>query len=106
MAAPNLPIANGGDGVQAPVLDWANGQMIVVAGSSAQSAALTAVGVTLISDTDCYIKWGSNPTAAAAAGNAFLAAGIPFGLGINPGLIAVIQKSAGGNLFILPWIEV
>jgi hypothetical protein len=74
---------------------------VAVSGSSAQSGAITAAVVRLVSSTDCHVKFGSNPTAVADGTSLFLPAGVPeyfqFGSGDK---IAVIQDSTSGNLFI------
>lgn len=106
MGKPHVPMAAEGIGIQAPVPDWAKAQVVTISGTSAQSSLTKASCVTLVSDTDCYVTWGANPTASAtAAGNIFLAAGVYLTVGNRPGMFAGIQKSAGGTLFILPAIE-
>jgi hypothetical protein len=74
---------------------------VSVSGSSAQSGAITASVVRVIATTDCHIKFGSNPTAAADGTSLFLPAYaaeyFQFGSGDK---IAVIQDAASGNLFI------
>lgn len=106
MAAPHLPLAAGGDSIQAPVPDWVNGQVVTVGVASAQSASIIQSCVTLISTTNCWVKWGANPTAVAAtAGNLYLPAGTPWTVGNRIGKYAVIQDTAGGFLVLLPAIE-
>ena len=73
---------------------------VTVSGTSAQSAAVSGSNkemrrVRLFSDTDCFVTWGSAPT---ALNNG--AAGMPMGaenpevIGIEAGhLIAVIERS-------------
>jgi hypothetical protein len=76
----------------------------------AASVASNAVGATtrrvvLISDTDCWVSIGANPTAAKqTAGSFTLAAKSPsYPIKVVPGVtkIAVIQDSAAGYLSII-----
>lgn len=72
-------------------------------GTSAQS---TAVGIStsivrLVATEDCHLAFGTNPTAVADGTCMFLPADTECYIGIQPShKIAVIQDSAGGDLFI------
>lgn len=77
-------------------------QALAFTGTSAQSAALQASTtlIRLFATTDCFIQVGTNPTAAANT-SMFIAAGIYEYIGVAPGaLVAAIQSSAGGTLYI------
>lgn len=73
-----------------------------VAAASAQGQAMTA-GQTyrFVSNTNCWLKFGANPTAVAGAdGNLYLPANVPLFV-ICQGtatLVAVIRDTADGNL--------
>jgi hypothetical protein len=74
-------------------------QNVAVGSSSTQSTALGAQTrcVRLVSNTDCYIAIGSNPTATTSG--LLLLASQPEYFTVRPGeLIAVIQSSASGTL--------
>lgn len=74
-----------------------------VTSTSAQTAAVGTAGeYEIATDTDCYVLVGSNPTAAATTSR-FLAAGAAFTLQLaSTDKVAVIRKSADGNLTVLP----
>lgn len=76
-------------------------QVVAFTGSSAQSVALAAA-TTLIrvtSNQDCFLAFGSNPTATNTA--FFLPAGAVDYLGVTPGTkVAALQATAGGNLYL------
>lgn len=81
-------------------------QVVATSGTSAQSAAVnaTTTRVFLTCTQDCWVSIGSNPTASAAAGSFFIAAGSPFyPISVTGGSskIAVIQDSAAGKLSIV-----
>ena len=82
-------------------------QVVAVGAASAQSAAVGANTnrVVLVSTTACWVAFGSNPTAVAAAtGNVYVPANIPMPpISVTSGTtkIAVIQASAGGSLSII-----
>lgn len=76
---------------------------LAYAGTSAQSAAITATEVLLhnCGTARCYVKAASSPTA--TANDIPIEAGEKFHLRITSGhKIAAIQDSAGGNLNIIP----
>lgn len=78
-------------------------QQVTFSGTSAQSSAFAATTkkVSLVSSQDCYIKFGTNPTATAGAGSFFLPAKVVVKFGVEPGeKVAAIQSSAGGILSI------
>lgn len=89
------------------VVSSAAQQVVAVSGTSAQSAAMNAASTRAIltSTTDCWVAWGSNPTAAVATtGNIFLTAGVPsYPISVTGGTtkFAAIQVSAAGYLSIL-----
>ena len=90
--------------VQTVIWDWSGGQKVTVAATSAQSAAIGADVVMLLSDTDCFIKAGSSPTAADSAGWFRLPANqvLIFGMEATTHKIAVIPGTVDGSLYILP----
>lgn len=75
---------------------------ITVNGTSAQSAAFGAntFEIRVVSTTNCHIKIGDDPTAAATDNNGlYLPAGVVEYYHVTPGQkVAVIQDSAGGTL--------
>lgn len=81
-----------------------------VSGTSAQSAAIgtagaapgTDVTVRLVATTDCWLAFGTNPTAVADAADAiFLPSGVVEYMDVVAGSkIAVIQNSGSGKLNI------
>ena len=76
---------------------------VAYAGTSAQSAAITATEVLLhnCGTARCYVKAASNPTA--TVNDIPIEAGEKFHLRITSGhKIAALQDSAGGNLNIVP----
>jgi hypothetical protein len=86
----------------APVLDWANGQVVAFT-THAESAAIAANGVILCSTADCWYTVGSTPVATVGAGSLFLPAGVLWGQTILSGQkISVVQNAAGGTLSIMP----
>lgn len=72
-------------------------------GSSSQSqvgASSNALLVRLVADTDCFVNVGLNPTVTATSG-VFMPAGSVEYFKFGPRWrIAVIQKTAGGNLYV------
>jgi hypothetical protein len=78
-------------------------QKVALGAASAQSAAIAAFLVRVVSQGDCHLAFGANPTAVADGTCAFLPAGIPEYFVVTSGnKIAVIQDTAQavGNLFI------
>lgn len=76
-------------------------QNVTVAGASAAvTNAFGSVGdVRLVSTTNCWVNFGKTPTAAVAANNIYLPAGVVEYFHVSPGeKVAVIQDSAGGTL--------
>jgi hypothetical protein len=74
---------------------------VTVAGSSAQSAAITGTEVLVHANTRCFIAAGSNPTA--TTNDIPLESGEKFHLRITSGhKIAVLQDTAGGFLNVIP----
>jgi hypothetical protein len=83
--------------------DWANSQKVVVGASDADSAAINAFEIMLISTTACFVTVGANPTAGDTAGSTYLPAGERLHMQITPSFkVSVVQVSAGGSLFITP----
>ena len=82
--------------------DDASGQHVAYDGA-AQSEAITGTEVTVVASTDCYIAFGTNPTATVGAGSMFLAAGVPFTRRITSGWkVSAIKSATAGALSILP----
>jgi len=82
---------------------WGSAIPRTVTSTSAQTVAVGTAGEYEISvDTDCYVLIGSNPTAAATTSR-FMAAGSAWTLQLaSTDKVAVIRKSADGNLLVLP----
>lgn len=78
---------------------------ITIGAASAQSSGAYAQGqrLGLISDTDCWVLTGADPTAAASTG-VFVPASTPIEIyiGADGDKIAAIQDSAAGDLTIAP----
>lgn len=92
-----------GHAVQA--LKQSTNKVVAISGTSAQSAAFGAntTVVRLATTTDCWVLFGSNPTAVAAtnAGGSFMGAGSVEYWRVDPATkVAVIQDSAAGNLSV------
>ncbi len=101
------PYTTNGQSVPALYPDYANGQLVAYTGTAAQSTAITANMVILVSDTKCWFKVGANPTATAAAGSQPLPADTLLPIGIRSGdKISVIRDSTSGSLSIMPAIGV
>jgi hypothetical protein len=77
------------------------GENLAFTGTSAQSAALRG-GIYLLSPTQtCYIRLGSNPTAAVASGSVRVPQNAQFYVVVKNGeKIAAIQEATGGTLNI------
>jgi hypothetical protein len=85
-----------------PAIFPGSSQRLAVGSSSVQSTSMgeTTGLVRLSASTDCYIAFGTNPTATNAS--LYLPAGMVEYIGINPGeKIAVLQVSAAGFLNIV-----
>lgn len=115
--APIVRVVQGYHGepaVQAPLLDWANGQTLAVSGSSAATTAYGGASLAggtdtvyyVSSTTNCWITVGASPTAAKSAGNLYIAGNTPpFPVYVPGGQqIAVIQDSATGTLSAVPCV--
>lgn len=80
-------------------------QKVSYTGTAAQSSALASTTdiVQVYSTTDCWIKFGANPTAVANDGSSmFLAAGMYMVYGCTPGhKISAIRDAASGDLHIM-----
>lgn len=87
--------------------DDANGQHVAYTAAAAQSTAITASEVTIVASTDCYVKFGSNPTATVGAGSMFLGAGVPWTRKITSGWkVSAIRSTADGTLSVMPCLRV
>lgn len=78
-------------------------QSVAVGAASVQSAALQSKSsiIRLFSTTDCFILIGATPTALQDGTSMFLPAGVIEYFGVNGApLVAVIQSSASGTLYI------
>lgn len=86
-----------GHPVEIPTLGTA--RTVAIGATSAQSAALTADAVRLVSTVDCFIAIGSDPTAANTSHffPAYSAEIIDAGAGNK---IAAIQSASSGTLYI------
>ena len=75
---------------------------LAYAGASVQSAAQVGSRVVrVVSTTDCFVAFGSNPTASNTS--VFLPAGKPeYFVCETTDKVAAVQVSAGGNLYITP----
>lgn len=94
----NLPVA---------ALDWANGQIVATSGTSAHSTAFDSTNdriVRVSTSAAIYYKVGpATPTAAAAAGNDYLGAGLSAFVYVPATYeIAALQDTAGGNVLMIP----
>ncbi len=82
-------------------------QVVAIGSTSAASAAVQAgtTRVILTTTADCWVAFGSTPTAVAnTTGNIFLPAGVPsYPIAVTPGVtkIAVIQATSVGYLSIV-----
>ena len=82
--------------------DDASGQHLVYDGAE-QSEAITATEVTVVATTDCYIAFGTDPTAAADAGSMLLPAGAIWTRRITSGWkVSAIKVADAGALSIMP----
>ena len=80
-----------------------NSDVVAVGAASAQSAAVPANihKVMLTSTTGCWVAYGVNPTASAAAGSFYLPADCEVVLSAHPSQkFAVIQASTAGSLSV------
>jgi hypothetical protein len=101
------PFTTSGQSVPALYPDYANGQLVAYTGTAAQSTAIAAGMVILVSSSKCWFKVGENPTATAAAGSQPLPADTILPIGIRSGdKISVIQDTAAGSLSIMPALSV
>jgi len=92
-------------------LDWANGQALVLTGTSGQSTAFDAVNDRIVLCSvggastvgGCWVAVGTNPIASAGAGSMWIsqqkgvAVYVPAGM-----LIAGVQGQTGGTLSLIP----
>jgi hypothetical protein len=76
---------------------------LAIGAASIQSAAINSTVVRLVATADCHIVFGANPTA--TVNDTLLPANQPEYFVFTPcQLIAAIQDSVPGNLFITPAI--
>ena len=76
-------------------------QTVAYTGTAAQSSAfqLTTTLIRVIASTDCYLRFGSNPTATTS--DMLLLANIPEYFGVTPGeKVSAIRSTASGTLYI------
>ncbi len=85
-------------------LDVAGNDVVAVSGASAQSAAIYTREVQIVSTTNCWLKFGTNPTAVASTdANQYLPANVVLTIKWQPGeKVAVIQDAAAGYLVVTP----
>lgn len=85
-------------------LNVAGNDVVAVSGTSAQSAALDTAEIQLVSTTNCWLKFGTNPTAVASTdANQYLPANLIFVIKWAPGeKVAVIQDTTAGYLTVTP----
>lgn len=85
-------------------LDLAGNDVVAISGTSAQSTAMPTGEIQLVSTTNCWIKFGTNPTAVANTDtNQYLPANVIWTIKWQPGdKVAVIQDSAAGYLTVTP----
>lgn len=85
-------------------LNVAGNDVVAVSGTSAQSAALDTAEIQLVSTTNCWLKFGTNPTAVASTdANQYLPANVIWTIKWVPGdKVGVIQDSASGYLTVTP----
>ena len=85
-------------------LNVASNDVVAVSGTSAQSAAMTTYEIMLVSTTNCWLKFGTNPTAVASTdANQYLPANALVTIKWIPGdKVAVIQDTAAGYLTVTP----
>lgn len=85
-------------------INVAGNDVVAVAGASAQSTAMHTREIMLVSTTNCWISFGTNPTAVANTdANQYLPANVVWTIKWQPGdEVAVIQDSAGGYLVVTP----
>lgn len=80
-------------------------QKVSYTGTAAQSSALSLATtiIQLYATTDCWVKFGSNPTAVANDGTSlFLPGGMILYYGITPGnKLSVIRDSTSGDLHVI-----
>jgi hypothetical protein len=75
--------------------------VVPIGAGSLQTVAINSTVVRLVATADCHIVFGANPTA--TENDSFLPANQPEYFVFSPGqLVAVIQDSVPGNLFITP----
>jgi hypothetical protein len=84
-----------------PVIRPGTTQQMAISATAAVSAQVGSQVVRLVATSDCHIAIGAAPTATAAA--LFLPANTPEYFACNTtDLVAVIQDSAAGSLYITP----
>ena len=85
-------------------LNVAASDVVAVSGASAQSIAFGDGELMLVSTTNCWLKFGTNPTAVATTdGNQYLPSNTIITIKWTPGdKVAVIQDSGAGSLIVTP----
>jgi hypothetical protein len=83
-----------------PAIIPGSSQYVTVAGSSDSSTELDCTIVRLVTDTDCFVKIAQG-SATASSNDMFMLANTVEYFGCSPGdVVAVIQSSSGGTLYI------
>ena len=72
MTTQPLPTDAQGRPLEAPFLDWDNGDALAFTDTAASSPALTTDLVLLCATEDCLIKFGDDPTASAGDDSMYL----------------------------------
>lgn len=83
-------------------LDVTNNDVVAVSGTSAQSIAFAGPEVQLVATVNCWLKFGTNPTAVAGTdANQYFPANTIWTIKWVPGdKVAVIQDSASGFITV------
>ena len=83
-------------------LDVAGNDVVAVSGTSAQSAAFASSEIQIVATTNCWLKFGTNPTAVANTdANQYLPANTIWTIKWTPGdKVAAIQDSVAGYIVV------
>lgn len=103
MGTATLPTDDHGHAIQAPKWDWANGEKKAYTDTHGQTGAFTTDLVLVESNTDCFIKFGSSPTASDGSGSIPLAAYTPTTYGFVSGeKVSAVRVATSGAIYVLP----
>lgn len=82
----------------------ASNDVVAVGAASAQSAVMGVQEIMLVSTTNCWLAFGTNPTAVANTdANQYLPANLVWTINWIPGdKVAVIQDTGAGYLVVTP----